>query len=390
MPNDAASRFRWAVLGAYMFTGIVSQLLWITFSPILPQAEAAYRASDADIGLLSAIYPLVYVFASIPVGYAIDAFGFRKAVLTGAGLLAVSGVLRAFPSSFVLVLFVQAIGALGQPFVLNSVSKLVRGWFPVREAALATGLGTLSLLIGLVLALGLTPSLLGGVGFTGTLLVYGLISAGAFIVFYFVGRESATRAETTERATVAGVLDVMKARNIVLLSVLFFLGLGVFNAVATWIERMATAKGIGTDLAGPLGGIMIIGGIAGSIVIPGLSDRYHTLKRPLLVSLALSAGLWYLLGILSGFDALALTFFVLGFFFVSALPLGLELSARSVEADAVGVANSIVWEFSQIGGVVLIFIFEGIAASSGWDSLFFVSAVLTLAALVLTWFIRAR
>ena len=135
---------------------------------------------------------------------------------------------------------------------------------------------------------------------------------------------------------------------------------------------------------------MIIGGIAGSIVIPGLSDRYHPLKRPLLVSLALSAGLWYLLGILSGFDALALTFFVLGFFFVSALPLGLELSARSVEADAVGVANSIVWEFSQIGGVVLIFIFEGIAASSGWDSLFFVSALLTLAALVLTWFIRAR
>lgn len=383
-------RYRWVVLGAYMLTGIVSQLLWITFAPVDSTAAGIYGVSTDTISLLSATYLLVYVVVSLPAGYLIDAAGFRRAILLGSALLALSGVFRALTTDFVLVLALQTLGAVGQPFILNSVSKLVRGWFPVSEAALATGVGTLSLLIGLALALGLTPSLVSTFGFTGTLLLYGGIAATAFLVFFGVGREATKRGAADERVAPRQIRKVLANRNILLLSVLFFLGLGLFNAVATWIESMVVGRGIDGSFAGPLAGLMIVGGIAGSVVIPGLSDRYRTLKRPLLVALAASAVLWYLLSVLSDLVPVAVTFLCLGFFFVSALPLGLELSARSLEGKAVGTANAVVWEFSQIGGLVLIFGFQGLAGILGWGSLFLVSSVLTLAGLVVALFLRAR
>lgn len=49
-----------------------------------------------------------------------------------------------------------------------------------------------------------------------------------------------------------------------------------------------------------------------------------------------------------------------------------------VGAGLVGGANSIVWEFSQIGGFVVIFVFEGVGSVWGWTWTFWLSGILTL------------
>ncbi len=139
---------RWVVLFSYILTGLLSQVIWITFAPILTISAQAYSVSATEIGYLSAVFPLVYIIISIPVGYFIDSYGFRKAVLVGTGLMAVFGLLRAFSPNFTSPLIFQTLAAFGQPFVMNSISKLVKGWFPERESGLATGLGSLSLYLG--------------------------------------------------------------------------------------------------------------------------------------------------------------------------------------------------------------------------------------------------
>lgn len=384
------SAYRWVVLVCYMLAGIVSQLLWITYSPILAQASNAYGVSQSDIGLLSAVYPLVYVVVSIPAGYLIDSAGFRKAVLLGTSLLALSGLLRAFSPTFPILLALQGVGALGQPFILNSVSKVVRGWFPKNEVALATGMGTLSLFIGIILGLGLTPALVDQFGLFGGLLIYGIFSLAVLLAFFVLGYESGLKDESVTAVRFSQVLSALRNRNIILISVLFFIGLGIFNSFATWVDLLFSAKGIGTDLSGLLGGVMITGGIAGSVVIPGLSDRFQTLKKPLLISLALSTALWYVLGAVGEVIPISATLLVLGFFFMSALPLALELSARSLEERLAGMANSVVWEFSQIGGFVLIILYQVIAGFSGWGFLFYFSALLTLVMLAFSFLLKAR
>jgi predicted MFS family arabinose efflux permease len=388
--SPAPSRFRWVVLGAYVLVGIVPQALWITFAGVLSLSAQTYHTSTDNIGLLSAVYPIVYVVLSLPAGYAIDAFGFRKAILVGGGFLAVSGMIRPFAPDFTVLLAIQTVGAVGQPFVLNSISKIVRGWFPASEANLATGLGTLSIFVGLLIGLGVTPAMAAAWGLQWALLALGAMSVVAVIVFLVAGRESGQRVTTTDRVRLNDLGAALRNRELVLLSALFFIGIGVFNAVATWIEPLLGARGVSSGLAGSLGGLFILGGIAGVIAVPMISDRYHLLKRPLLIILAASALLWSVLALLRGPWAEATGLLLLGFCFIATLPIGLELSARAVEPSQAGIANSVCWEFSQVGGFLILLAYPVIAGPWGWTSLFYVSSGLTALGFAIALLLRSR
>ena len=105
----------------YILAGIVSQIMWITFSPILPIVEEIYGVGDAEVGLLSAVFPIVFIVLALPVGYYVDRRGFRKAVLLGSAFFAVFGLLRAFAATFEMLLAFQTLTAVGQPFIFNSI-----------------------------------------------------------------------------------------------------------------------------------------------------------------------------------------------------------------------------------------------------------------------------
>jgi len=125
--------------------------------------------------------------------------------------------------------------------------------------------------------------------------------------------------------------------------------MGVLTAFTTWIGPILSLQNVSQQSAGLLGGIMIMGGILGLLVIPGLSDKLKTRKKPLVVSLLVSGLLWFTITTLTGDYMVGFVIFWLGFFFMALLQLGLELSAESVDKKYLGSANSILWEFSQIG-----------------------------------------
>lgn len=381
-------RFRWLVLFSYILTGLFCQVIWITFTPILSISTQAYSVSQADIGTLSLVFPLVYVILSIPSGYFIDSYGFRKAILIGAGFMAVFGLLRAFSPNFTCLLIFQALAAVSQPFILNSISKLVKSWFPQKEAGIATGLGTLSLFLGMVVGLVLTPFLVDLFSLNVALLIYGVSSVAVFMVFYFLGKEPASAVQEKELVKLSELAGLIRNRNILLLSALFFICIGAFTAFTTWIEPTLALQNISLESAGLLGGVMIIGGIVGSLVISGFSDKLKSKKKLLLSSLLISGLLWFAMTALTGEVLVGLVIFWLGFFFMALLPLGLELSTVSVQKRYLGSANALLWEFSQIGCLSLIVFYEFIGNSQSWTWTLIVSAVITLACIPVTYALK--
>lgn len=365
-------------------------MIWITFAPIMSITAQTYGVSQTDVGYLSTVFPLIFVIISIPVGYFIDSRGFRKAILLGTGFMAVFGLLRAFSPNFIYLLIFQALAGVSQPFIMNSISKLVKGWFPEKETGLATGLGSLSLFIGMIIGLILTPILVDVSSLNETLLIYGVLSVVVLVVFYFLGKEPTLAVHEKELVKLPTLFGVFKNRNIILLSALFFIGIGVFTAFTTWIEPTLGLQNVNPESAGLLGGIMIIGGISGSLVIPALSDKVKTRKKPLLISLAISGILWYAITILTDAFWIGLLIFWLGFFFMALLPLGLELSAESVEKKYLGSANALLWEFSQIGCLVFIVLYEFIGNSQCWTFTLMFSALITIAAVPLAFYIKEK
>ena len=182
--------YRWVVLVAFMFVIAVNQLLWITFAPITGVAASYYGVSDLSIGLLSLSFMIVYIFVSIPASWVIDTYGFRWAVGIGAVLTGVFGFTRGLAAGNYNLVLISQIGiAIGQPFILNSLTKVAARWFPIQERATASGFGSLSMYLGIVLGMVVTPFLVQGTSINSMLFIYGVVAAVAAVVFLVFSRE---------------------------------------------------------------------------------------------------------------------------------------------------------------------------------------------------------
>lgn len=153
MTNYKVYGYRWVVLALFMLMVAVNQLLWITFAPITVDAASFFKVSDLMIGMLSMSFMIVYIVVSIPASWMIDTYGIKTGAGIGALLTGAFGLMRGWAGAdFNLVLMAQIGIAIGQPFLLNSITKLSARWFPLEERATAAGLGTLSIYIGILAA----------------------------------------------------------------------------------------------------------------------------------------------------------------------------------------------------------------------------------------------
>ena len=353
-------RYRWIVLLVFMAVASLNQLLWITFAPITSSAVSYYRVSDLSIGLLSMSFMIVYIVVSIPASWVIDTHGLRVAVGIGAALTGVFGLLRGLVApNYVLVLIAQIGIAIGQPFVLNAVTKVAARWFPLEERATAAGLGSLAIYLGIVVGLALTPYLLLHVGMGAMLLTYGIAAMIAAAVFFALARERPPTPPCLpgqeERSLVFdGLGQALRKRDFILLMLVVFVGLGVFNGLATWIEEIVRPRGFSITQAGIAGGLMVAGGILGAVVIPTLSDRYR--RRVPFMLVALCGAIPGLIGITFAlsYGMLLASAFVLGFFLLSAGPIAFQYGAEVTYPAPEGTTNGLLLLTGQISGIIFI------------------------------------
>ena len=197
---------------------------------------------------------IYYCFNSA--SWIIDKYGIRIGVGIGAVLTGVFGLLRGLVITDYNLLLISQIGiAVGQPFILNAITKMAARWFPIEERATASGLGTLAMYIGILAGITLTPYLTLGSGISGMLYIYGVISVVAAVVFILVSKEgpptAPCRPDQEERSLVYdGLKNTLQTKDFNWLMVIFFIGLGVFNCVTTWIENILGPRGFSTTQAG--------------------------------------------------------------------------------------------------------------------------------------------
>ncbi|MFA6743311.1 MAG: MFS transporter [Candidatus Neomarinimicrobiota bacterium] len=354
-------RYRWIVLLIFMGVIVVNQLLWITFASITGSAAAFYGVSDLSIGLLSMSFMIVYIIVSIPASWVIDTYGIRVAIGIGAALTGIFGLLRGLlATSYSWVLVAQIGVAIGQPFILNAVTKVAARWFPIQERATASGLGSLAMYLGIVIGLVLTPYLTIRSGIAGMLVIYGFVSVVAALVFFGLVRERPPTPPCLpgqeERALMFdGLKQTLRKRDFLLLMLIFFIGLGVFNGVTTWIENIMRPRGFSITQAGLTGGLMIIGGIVGAIIVPTLSDRMR--RRVPFIILALAGATLGFVGVTYALSywLLLTSAFVMGFFLLSAGPLGFQYGAEIAYPTPEGTSNGLLLLMGQISGIIFIF-----------------------------------
>ena len=401
---EARSSYRWVVLFAYTLVAFSTQIIWLNFSGIAePQVTGIFNASIDQIGYLAAFWPLVFIPLSLPTGLSVDKWGFKLNVIIGSIILTVFSWLRLTAGlNFGLLLLYQTLAGVGQPFIYNAISKLAGAWFPKGEQTLANGIGTMGQLVGMITALVIAPIMVPDASYSElqeNMLVFSVIVTVALVLFVALAKERkrGTEEQSHSWGSLLGEMkSVVKMRNIIVMMLLFFVGVGIFSGLIQWTESILSTRGVGSLDAGLIGAALLVSGIVGMVAVSYVADKYSRLKQFVTINTLISAVFLFVFGFQAGFVVYALSAVLVGFFLLSLAPIGLQISLETVGEARSGSAASIVWLASQVGALILIVVMSGLSQVSftvgsfvapPWFVSILLTSVLALVGFALSFFI---
>lgn len=390
--------YRWILLFIFMLGNLSLQILWISYATVTLEAAAYYNVNEFEILFLSTIFMITYIPVSFIATWFINKFGFRMGVGLGAIINGVFGFLRVLAGpNYFLVLFIQVMIAVSQPFFLNSVSLLSANWFPESERTTATGLSVISQLLGIALGMVLTPILVIVYSFEMMLLIYGLYSLIIGILFIVIARDRPPtppsplpiRVEKEDTVIKGGLKLLLLNKQFGIVSIIFFVGLGAFNMVTTYIELIVAPRGLTAIEVGNVGGLMILGGIIGAMMMSTLADKLK--KRTLLVkiSLLIAVASFFVISFANTTIMLYISGFLLGFGLLSVGPVLLEYTVDITVPVPEASSNGMLMIIGSISGIIFILGFEGFTTPSGdYFPALIVLSILSLVSFLLSLFLK--
>ncbi|WP_158304815.1 MFS transporter [Vulcanisaeta moutnovskia] len=357
--------WRWAILLSYCFITASSQMIWLEFSGIaVPQMILIFHVNLLMIGLMVSIWPLISIPLALISGVLADRLGYRFTISLGGSIIALFSWLRLIAGKdFTLLLLFQSLAGIGQTFIYDSVTKLVGELFPINEQALANGVGAMSEILGMALALVISPLLVPTPSYNYlmiNIIVYSLISTISLITFIIIGKTTYVNThsgyEISTNISMRDIMSIMRMRTIVILMILFFVGTGIFAALTQWIEPILYSRNIPQIYSDLAGMVMLISGSLGMILIPYIYGKLHT-RSLFTINTSILTLLLILFSIRLQYPILYFIIAALiGFLLLSLAPLGLQLSLEIVGTKITGTTTGLLGLMSEAGAFLMVII----------------------------------
>lgn len=353
--RPGAGLVRWSVLGSYALLAACTQMLWLTFAAVDTRSAAVMHVSVGVVGDLAAVFPFVYIVLALPTGRWLDA-RFGQALGAGAVLTAAGALIRVVsPESFGWQLAGQIVISAGQPLVLNSINKVAARQFAPQERATAISIGTAALFVGILAAV-----LMAGPVFDagGLRLLLWLQAIPALIAAVLVVTALRTPpAYPDDPAAAVSLRWLLHDRFMWVLAALVFIGMGTYNAVATWLQPILASFGEG-DAAGDLIAALTFAGVLGAAILPTAAAKAGRRRLVLVVALMVAALAFAAIAAVHNVVWLGGWLFAAGFVLLAALPVVLDWSDVHAGPERQGAAVGFLMMAGNLGGLILVVIVQ--------------------------------
>lgn len=391
MPESSGAPSRVAALSVFGLAVVLTQVAWLTFSPITDDVARDLDVGSGPIGDLTALNPLVFVLLALPAGRLLDR-RLPHGVLLGAGLTAAGASIRVLdPGSFGMQLAGQVVISIGQPFVVAATAAMAVRYASAGARATVIALVSAAQFIGILVAAATTGPVYGAVGLGGLLWGQALVAVGVAAglalalararPLHATGVEAAGEEQGDLPGVVARARPPHRDGFLIALAVTLFVGVGVFNAVATWLDTILHRLGH-PDAAGALIAAMTLAGILGALVIPGWASRAERRREVLMLAAVTTAAGFLLSGLLDSFAVVVVVLILVGVLLLPGLPIALEWAEVRVGPARSARTTSLLLLAGNAGGVVLVLGVQAFLSSP--TAAFVAIAVLTAPAIVST------
>jgi NNP family nitrate/nitrite transporter-like MFS transporter len=273
----------------------------------------------------------VLLFA-IPAGSLGDRFGVRRVIGCGLVLNCATLLFRAGADSFPMLLVSMFPFGMSLAVLATNLPKALGMWFPPERLGLANGVALAGFGLGQGIAAFATPRLLPYLGTWRelTLWLAGLIFLLTFYWFMLV--RDAPAHGTAGPGLLRSIKEVLRVRDVWLVAIchMFYFGahLGVIGYLPAYfgsVQRISPSR-VGLVLS-----IAAWVGIAGSVVLPALSDRFGRRKIVYVVTTLLTGGVVFSMAHLLG------------------IPLMIASAVWGLSAGAVGLVFVVPVEMERVG-----------------------------------------
>jgi FLVCR family MFS transporter 7 len=384
---------RWVVLLFYGLLTIANAILWITFATIADISATYFSVDSTRINMLSIVYMITYPPGYILATWIFDKYGLRKGLLFGAVVQAGGAWLRYFSTSgdsnsssnaYIYLIIGQTVSGLVQPIYTNSPTKVAADWFSGEQRNLATTIGAMCNPLGIAIGQ-LLPSLIVGKnsGMPLCLIIEAsfvtVVGVGAFIFLHNsppsppsaaaalkLQLKAANQAQHIDRMSAISVViseirQLMANKHFRILTLGVAVGLGMFNALSTLLERLVTPAGYSSDDAGIFGALLILVGFIGAGIVGPIMDKTHKYNKILKLGIVLSGcGLVFMFTMIrpNSFGLLVFAWGVLGFFILPLLPVCMECGVECTYPVSEDSSSGFLILSGNVFGVGIIFLMD--------------------------------
>lgn len=393
---------RYVILFLFCLNAGNKAFQWIQIPAGTDKFAHFYDVENFVINSTSVLFMLAFVVLSLPSCFIIERIGLRNAVLLGSGGTALGAVIKCFccrtDSVGIALMFVgQTVVSLSEQLIFSVPSRLISVWFPDHQVSSAMAITVLGNQFGVALGFELTMLVMDGaetraqigVAMYKMWLVTAAVSVLAFVANLWLFDEApkhapgaarlqqirvererelipldaAHRVSVAEqtRELLANVTELLKNKNLVRLSMVYGINLGIGYTIQTLLNQMLAPLWPGDALFVGNTGFIII--VSGALSCPLWGWLLDSLRRYLLLNLLITLSTivtLVLFGYVVSFThlewAVYLAAGVFGFFQTGFVVAGLEMAVElTYPADELITSTSMNL-VPQIYGAVFIFL----------------------------------
>ncbi|XP_039975893.1 solute carrier family 49 member A3 [Xiphias gladius] len=375
-----AYRRRWFVLLVLCLLNCSNATIWLTFAPVADQSAQYLKVTLAEINWLSLVYMVVAIPLSFGTTWMLDTLGLRITLILGSWLNMFGALLRlvdittgsALKIQYPLVMLGQTLGALAQPLIIFTPTKLAALWFPDHQRATANMIASMSNPLGILLANIISPMMAQTSEQMPVLLLAYAVPSCIICFIATVGIRSsapptppsASAESSGSEPFVHGVKLLLKNKAYLVLLLCFGSGMAVFTCFSTLLQQILCAQGYADDFAGLCGALFIVFGVVGAGALGLYVDKTKRFTEATKVNMSLTALACVAFSVVSRLReqkaAVAAVCSLFGFFGFSIYPVAMELSVECSYPIGEATSAGLIFVSGQVQSVLYIILLQAL------------------------------
>ncbi|XP_076594739.1 solute carrier family 49 member A3 [Chaetodon auriga] len=371
---------RWFILLVLCLLNCSNATLWLTFAPVADQSAQYFKVSLEEINWLSLVYMVVAIPLSFGTTWMLDTLGLRITLVLGSWLNMFGAVTRfcGSPPSpdytimFPVVMLGQTLGALAQPLIIFTPTKLAALWFPDHQRATANMIASMSNPLGILLANIISPMVVETPKQIPGLLIAYAVPACIICFLATVGIRSsepptppsASAGSSGSEPFVQGLRLLLKNKAYLVLLLCFGSGMAVFTCFSALLEQILCVQGYTNDFAGICGALFIVFGIVGAGALGVYVDKTKKFTEATKINISLTALTCIAFSVVSQMQqqeaAVAAVCSLFGFFGFSIYPVAMELSVECTYPVGEATSAGLIFISGQVQSVLYMILLQAL------------------------------